>query len=121
MRLIGVHTPQSESEAIVIVGMLEAYEIPVFVHGKHISSLIPCPSINAYNTQTIMVPEAFVEDALALLVEFRNEPSDYDAMSLTFTDRIRVFIEWLFCGWHVPFRKERSLKPEESLKNINGP
>jgi len=121
MRLIGVHTPQSESEAIVIVGMLEAHEIPVFVHGKHISSLIPGPPINGYNTQTIMVPEAFVEDALELLKEFRSEETEYEAIALTASDKFRVFIEWLFCGWHVPFRKERKLKGDESLKNIDGP
>jgi hypothetical protein len=123
MRLIAVHSPQSESEALVIVGMLEAYEIPLFVHGRHTASLIPCPSINGYNTQTIMVPEVFVEDALALLSEFHNVPSDYDATSLTSTDRLRVFFEWLFCGWHVPFRKESgfSLKADISPKDLDGP
>jgi len=121
MRLIGVHTPQSESEAIVIVGMLEAHEIPVFVHGKHISSLIPGPMINGYNTQTITVPEAYVEDALELLSEFRNEVVEEDVTTLTAADKLRVFIEWLFCGWHVPYRKHRKLKADDSLRNIDGP
>jgi hypothetical protein len=121
MRLIGVHTPQSESEAIVIVGMLEAHEIPVFVHGRYLSSLMPGPSINAYNTQTITVPEAFVDDALELLTEFRNEPAEYDPTALTATDKLRVFVEWLLCGWHVPFRRERKVKTDESLQNLDGP
>jgi len=58
---------------------------------------------------------------MELLIEFRSEATEYEPTELTASDKLRVFFEWLFCGWHVPFRKERKLKADESLKNIDVP
>ena len=79
MALVRVLSPQSESEIAVVTSLLEAHDIPVFVHGRHFGSLLPGLQIGSYNTQSIMVPEECVTDAMELLTEFkRNESSSED-------------------------------------------
>lgn len=75
MSLVRVLSPQSESEIAVVTSLLEAHGIPVFVHGRHLGSLLPGIQIGSYNTQSIMVPEECVNDAMELLVEFRRNES----------------------------------------------
>ena len=64
MALVRVLSPQSEPEIAVVKSLLEAHDIPVFVHGRHLGSLLPGLQIGNYNTQSIMVPEECVADAL---------------------------------------------------------
>ena len=79
MALVRVLSPQSESEVAVVTSLLEAHDIPVFIHGRHFGSLLPGLQIGSYNTQSIMVPEECVTDAMELLTEFkRNESSSED-------------------------------------------
>ncbi len=75
MALVRVLSPQSESEIAVVTSLLEAHDIPVFVHGRHFGSLLPGIEIGSYNTQSIMVPEECVTDALELLSGFRHSDS----------------------------------------------
>ena len=103
MALIRVFTPQTESELAVASALLEAHEIPVYVHNRHLGSLLPGLQINAYNTQSLMVPEERVEDAVELLAEFRAAPATAP-VSLPLRDKIRVIFETLLFGWFVPGR-----------------
>ena len=73
MTLVRVFTPQSESEITVVTSLLEAHDIPVFVHGRHFGSLLPGLQIGSYNAQGIMVPEECVRDALELLSDFKRD------------------------------------------------
>jgi hypothetical protein len=105
MSLVRVLSPQSESELAVVTSLLEAHDIPVFVHGRHLGSLLPGIQIGSYNTQSIMVPEECVNDALELLADFKgNEPAD--SAPLRGRDRLRVVLEGLLLGWLVPGRRE---------------
>ena len=72
MALVHVLSPHSESEIAVVTSLLEAHDIPVFVHGRHFGSLLPGLQIGSGNTQSVMVPEECAADALALLSEFRR-------------------------------------------------
>jgi len=75
MALVRVLSPQSESELAVARSLLEAHEIPVFVHGRHLGSLLPGLQIGNHSTQSLMVPEERAADALELLADFlRGEP-----------------------------------------------
>jgi hypothetical protein len=71
MAFVKVFSPQSESEVIVVRSLLEAHDIPVFVHGRHFGSLLPGIQIGAASMQSIMVPEERVADALELLASFQ--------------------------------------------------
>ena len=85
MALIQVFSPQSEPELIVVKSLLEAHDIPVFVHGRHFGSLLPGLQLGNANMQVIMVPEERADDARELLAGFRRDsiPSshrgDHDA------------------------------------------
>jgi len=75
MAFVRVFSPQSESELAVVTSMLEAHDIPVFVHGRHFGSLLPGMQINAYAAQGVMVPEEMAADAAELLAAFRATDS----------------------------------------------
>jgi hypothetical protein len=105
MALVRVLSPQSESEIAVVTSLLEAHDIPVFIHGRHLGSLLPGLQIGGYNTQSIMVPEERMSDALELLAEFRRNDSS-TTRPLRGRDRLRVVLEGLLLGWLVPGRRE---------------
>jgi hypothetical protein len=102
MALVRVFSPQSESEVLVATALLEAHYIPTFVHNRGIASMLPGVQINAYNTQSIMVPEEHVADALELLTELNKPGSESTAIRLPLRDRVRIVLEGLFLGWFVP-------------------
>jgi len=72
MTLVRVLSPESEPELAVVRSLLEAHDIPVFVHGRHFGSILPGLQIGNHNTQCVMVPEEFAPDALELLSEFKR-------------------------------------------------
>jgi hypothetical protein len=115
MALVRVLSPQSEPELAVACSLLEAHDIPVFVHGRHLGSLLPGLQIGNYNTQSIMVPEERVTDALELLADFRREDSAGTAPPLRRRDRLRVVLEGILAGWLVPGRHEdKSARSKDS-------
>jgi Putative prokaryotic signal transducing protein len=106
MALVRVLSPQSEPELAVVKSLLEAHDIPVFVHGRHLGSLLPGLQIGNYNTQSIMVPEECERDALELLTEFSRDDSSTPVAPLRWRDRFRVIVEGILGGWLVPGRRE---------------
>ena len=116
MALVRVFSPQTESEVAVVTALLEAHEIPAFVHNRNLGSLLPGPQINAYNNQSVMVPEERAADAIELLAEFGTPPVTATPARLPVRDRIRVVFEALFFGWFVPGRTRDSLTPDNSLE-----
>jgi hypothetical protein len=98
--LVRVFSPQTESEVAVVTAMLQAHDIPVFVHNRNFGSLWPGVQISAYNTQGIMVPEECVSEAVGLLEVFRAAHADSPV--LPWRARVRVVLEALLCGWFVP-------------------
>jgi hypothetical protein len=101
MALVRVFSPQSESEVLVATALLEAHKIPAFIHNRGIGGLLPGVQINAYNTQSILVPEEAVADAVELLVNFKEEPRA-SVSPMPMRDKVRVLVEGLLCGWFVP-------------------
>ena len=105
MALVRVLSPQSESEIVVVTSLLEAHDIPVFIHGRHLGSLLPGLQIGNYNTQSIMVPEERAADALELLSDFRQIDAGATPAPLPWRDRLRVVLEGVLFGWLVPGRR----------------
>ncbi len=105
MALVRVLSPQSEPELAVVRSLLEAHDIPVFVHGRHLGSLLPGLQIGNYNTQSVMVPEEHVSAALELLAEFRKNDQGAIDEPLPWRDRLRVILEGVLFGWLVPGRR----------------
>jgi hypothetical protein len=107
MLLVRVFTPQSESEVLVAAALLEAHEIPAFIHNRGVGSILPGVQINAYNTQCILVPEEAVSDAVELLASFKEQPR-MSVSPIPLRDKVRVLLEGLLCGWFVPGSRARS-------------
>ena len=107
MSLVRVFSPQSESEVLVAAALLEAHEIPAFIHNRGIGSILPGVQINAYNTQSILVPEEKVADAVELLAQFKEQPRSAVA-PMRLRDKVRVLLEGLLCGWFVPGSRSRT-------------
>ena len=99
MGLVRVFTPRTASEAAVVVAMLEAHEVPAYLHNGHLASVLPGVQIGAYNAQSVMVPEECAEDALEMLANFRAAPAPTGDSSL-----LRNIFEWLLFHWFIPAR-----------------
>lgn len=107
MSLIRIHSPDNEPELITVVAMLEAHDIPCFVHSAGFGGLYPGPQINGYNTRSIWVPEEQLSVALELLRDFQSQPVDVGlhtapAPSRFASGTFRALLEALIFGWFIP-------------------
>ena len=57
MGLVRIFDPRTASEALVVVAMLEAHEIPAYLRSGHLASVLPGVQIGCYNSQSVLVPE----------------------------------------------------------------
>jgi len=73
--MVPLYTPETESEASVISGLLEAYQISFFIRGGAFGKLYPGVHISPFNTQTFMVSKADLEFALGLITDFVSDSS----------------------------------------------
>jgi hypothetical protein len=84
-----------------VVAMLEAHEIPCFVHNAGFGGLYPGPQIDLYNSRAVMIPEEKRLLALQLISEF--QASSAAATTNTFTSgKVRAFVEMCLFGWFIP-------------------
>ena len=107
MGLVRIFDPRTASEAAVVVAMLRAHEIPAYLHNGYLAGVLPGVMIDAYNSQSVMVPEECAADALEMLANFRTAPSPAGDNSA-----VRNALETLLFGWFVPahHRPERDGK-----------
>ena len=115
MALVRVFSPQSESEVLVATALLDAHKIPIFVHNRGIASMLPGIQINAYNTQSVMVPEEYAADAVELLAELKRAVPTPPSGPLPLRDRIRIVVESLLFGRFVPRSREAHLNSTDDL------
>jgi hypothetical protein len=100
--LVHVFSPDSEPDLVAVVAMLEAHEIPCFVHSAGFGSLYPGPQIDGYNRRAVMVPEENVAAALELVRDFQSQPDELHSGPPRPSGKLRSFIEFLLFGWFVP-------------------
>jgi hypothetical protein len=75
MAFVRVFAPQSESQLVVAISLLEAHGIPVFVQNRHFGSLFPGLQSNAFFKQSVMVPEERAAEATELLASLESDDS----------------------------------------------
>jgi len=112
MGLVRIFDPRTASEATVVVAMLNAHDIPAYLHGGHFASVLPGVQIGAYNAQSVMVPEECAGDALEMLANFRAAPAPTGDQSI-----LRNLFEALFAGWFVPAR-HRPMRGRQQLASF---
>jgi hypothetical protein len=86
-----------------MVSLLQANEIPYFVHGANLAAMLPGLHIGSYNTPTIMVPEQAAQQAAELLSVFsvQIEPMASAPQPVGFWPKVRVVLEAVLFGWPV--------------------
>jgi 8-oxo-dGTP pyrophosphatase MutT (NUDIX family) len=96
--------------------MLEAHEIPAYLHSGHLASVLPGVQIGAYNLQGVMVPEECASDAHEMLANFRAAPAPVGNGSL-----LRNIFEWFFFNWFIPsgHRPMQGGKPLASFVTVH--
>ncbi|MGH8119883.1 MAG: DUF2007 domain-containing protein [Gammaproteobacteria bacterium] len=114
MSLVPLMDVESEPERLVIVAMLEAHDIPCFVHNDGFGGLYPGLQINLYNTRRIMVPEEDLDDAHELLASYRAAPEETPAARLDWIDGLRCLAEALLGGWLVPRPRARQVMTKDT-------
>lgn len=108
MSLVRVLIPDSEAELVSVVAMLDARNVPCFVHGAGLGSVLPGVQVPSLNARAIMVPEEQAAEALALIADLRGSSHDTDAEPPPpRPSRLRPLLETLLFGWFVPGRRDR--------------
>ncbi len=111
MALVPVWSPETDSELVVVVALLDAHGIYCFVHNAGFGSLMPGMQVNAYNTRRVFVPAEQVTDALHLLSDFAVATTGPRLPEpMRWCDKLRIIFEGVVFGWFVPgsrFRRQR--------------
>ena len=68
--MVPIYTPKSESEALVITSLMQAYGVVFFMRGGAFRSMYPGPVSNSLNEQTLMVDDDQAELARELIQSF---------------------------------------------------
>ncbi len=109
-----LYVPKSESELIVLKSLLDSEGINYFVHNDYFGSLEVGPSIDYYNTKTIMVAEDQYDWAAKVLSSFvTNKGTKKGRISqprYTLLDKIRMTLEAFSFAWFMPGRMRRKKK-----------
>jgi hypothetical protein len=93
-------------ELAILIGLLEREEIPYFIFGQYLGSLLPGLQIAAYNERRIMVPKPYIEEAIEIIEEFRRIDVRME-QTYTLTSKIRMVFEALFFGWFISGGKKK--------------
>jgi len=65
--VVPIYTPRKEAELLAIRALLEAEEIPFYVHNDHFGAVYPGLPMAGFNARRVMVPEAHAERAREIL------------------------------------------------------
>ena len=104
-----IYTAQNEAELAVFRSILDAEDVPHFVHNESFGSILVGPQIDNYNSKSIMVPDELENRALELVSRFKADTAK-EISTTSFRDRVRMIFETFFFSWFVPGRSKRSSK-----------
>lgn len=107
-----VYSAKNEAELAVLRSVLDAEDIPHFVHNEIFGSIVIGPKIDNYNAKSIMVPDELEDQAREIVAQFETEHPSEDSAPITLRDRLRMILEVSLFSWFVPGRSRRTTKPE---------
>ncbi|MBK6596580.1 MAG: DUF2007 domain-containing protein [Proteobacteria bacterium] len=107
MALVPVLSPETNSELVVAVALLEAHDVFCFVHNAGFGGLYPGVQLHIHNARRIYVPEEQVEAALELLRDFDREIDAPLYSPMSGRDKFRMVVELLLFGWFMPDSRAR--------------
>ena len=101
--MVAVHKPHTLIELAVARSVLEAHDIPYFVHNAGYASLYPGIQIDLLNVPTIMVPPSVAERAKEVLHAYLSESDELrPSVERSPWHILRIIVEGLCCVWFVP-------------------
>lgn len=106
MPLVKVAFPESPIELAIAESLLEANDIPYFVHNAGFGGLYPGVQIELYNRMSIMVPTPVAEEAIAVLSVLSRPDVTPQQTEYTLASKIRMVFETLFFSWFIPDKKQ---------------
>lgn len=106
MSLTTVANPQTESELVLILSVLEAAEVPAFVHSGGLGGLFPGLEVGSLTSRRVMVPSGLAAEAVAALQEAFAGPEvaadpGQEPVAARSVSVLRAIAEWLLLGWPV--------------------
>ena len=104
-----LYSARSEAELAVLRSILDAEDIPHFVHNEAFGSIIVGPSIDQYNAKSIMVPDELEDRAREVISRFELDHRTDDTEATTLRDRLRMILEF---GRFVPGRSNKRTRPD---------
>lgn len=120
--MIELHCPESESELLILRSVLDDAGIPYFVHNDAFGSLVAGPRIALYNGKRILVAEAHLAEARALVREYLEKTEGAratgDRQRYSLRDKLRMVAEVLLFGWFMPGRRFRPAPPLRLVKGF---
>ena len=112
MSLTTVANPLTESELVLILSVLEAAEVPAYVHSGGLGGLFPGLEVGSLTSRRVMVPSGLAAEAVAALheafdgPEAETDPADEPAPERS-SSALRAIAEWLLLGWPVSSARSR--------------
>ena len=98
-----VYHPESAIELAIAESLLEAHQIPYFVHNRGVAGLYPGIQLDLINARTILVPISAADWAKDVLSEYLSDPSGLRAnRERSVPHVLRLIFETLCMGWCVP-------------------
>ena len=98
-----VYHPETAIELAIAESLLEAHQIPYFVHNRGFAGLYPGIQLNLLNARTILVPPSVSELAKEVLAEYLADTSGVrQNRERSLWHILRLIFETLSMGWCVP-------------------
>jgi Putative prokaryotic signal transducing protein len=105
-----LYAPRDGMELMLLRSLLDASDVPYFVHNEHFGALEIGPRIDHFNARTIMVSEEAYPAAAEVLRQFLSDRGVERSRPRRRTgvwDAIRMALEVVLFGWIVPGRSRR--------------
>ena len=98
-----IYRPETAIELAIAESLLEAHEIPYYVHNRGFASLYPGMQLHLLNARAILVPAEASEMAKDVLAHFLEDVSGLrQSRERSFWHIVRLILEALSIGWCVP-------------------
>ena len=101
-QVIGVYKPQTLIELAIAESVLEANDIPYYVHNRGYGSLYPGIQLDLLNVRTIMVPPSAAEAAREILAHYLSDAPGLSTNRERSLWHILRMVAEAMCGWFVP-------------------
>lgn len=107
-----IYSPDSEAERVFLESLLQARGIPYHMDSGGFGSVLPGLYVDGYTRKWVMVPEAWADEATAVIHEALPPKTTEQYEPVSWRRRLRILAEFLLFGWFVPGERKKKTNPE---------